>query len=427
VITLKPAIDPSTMKLQRKAENGMQYLLRQTILRRNQLLKQERLKKNKEFKDEQRKYRQSVLLSDRWMRQAIKDERKHRREDWLCGPLAPMRDVGMKAGVFGTAGQEIVQPPDLPERLRPKKEEIPFVSGDRVVVVRGLGRGNIGEIREVKRDTGTATVRGVRTADFEIPDWSPQAKNAPQKWTSSELPIPISDLRLIATITDDETRQPRDVVVRYLHMGAPYIERSPFSNLPRFTRYIRMGKEVPKDVFEIEKELYQGEDRSGESTGGEFAVQAKYRSSAKPKHEFIAIPWPDEILDESRANDADTRRLAVEDQTYEPVPMVVHERNFPSETVIDELRPRYARDRSTHELDFVKQKVLIDMKETWERERQRRGGLAVGTPKGEYWAKEMERRNAQAQQRLKNGPDEETIALINEEQRQQRQQRRSAG
>lgn len=408
----------------------MLYLLKQTLLRRNQLIKRERRIQAKELKDQQHKYRQGVLLSDRWTRQAIKDERKHRREDWLCGPLAPMRDVGEKAGIFGTAGQEIAQPPEVPERLRPKEEEIPFVSGDRVVVIRGLGRGKIGEVLEVKHDTGTVSVKGVRTADFQIPDWSPQAKNAPQKWTSADLPIPISDLRLVVALTDDETGQSRDVVVRHMHMGAPYTERSPFSNLPKYTRYIRMGKELPKAedlqnqedddqvLQDIEEEsMQQVEDEYLGRTENDFLVETRGASREPPNQELIAIPWPDERLDEPRANEADTRRLIVEHKTFEPVPQIVHALNFPDETVIDELRNRYSRDRPTHDPDFIAEKVLIDMKTTWERERQKRGGLAVGTPKSEYWAKEMERRNVEAQRRLREGPDQETLVLIEEEQR----------
>ena len=362
------------MKLKRKAETGMQHLLKQTLLRRAQLTKRDRRDKLLKFREEQHKYRQSKLQSDRWTRQAIKDERKHRREDWLCGPLAPMRDIGEKAGIYGVAGEEIVQAPELPKRLRVKEEDIRIVAGDRVVVVRGIGRGKIGEVQTADLETGTVMVRGIRTADFAVPPWTPQGKNSPNKYTSNDLPIPLSDVRLIATLTDDTTNFTRDVVVKHMHLGPPYIERSPFSNLPKHTRYISMGKS---------------------------------------EEEAIEIPWPDEQLSEQRATEADTRRLTVETKTYLPSPQL--HLVLPDESVMDELRPRYARDRMTHDLDFVKKKVLVDMKNAWERERQKRGGGAIGTPKSEYWARETERRNAEREQRLKEGPDLETLKIIEEE------------
>ena len=275
-------------------KSGMQQTLKQTLLRRIQLAKRQRKEQLKNFKDEQNKYQQGVIQAARWQRQAIKEERKARREDWLCGPLAPRRDVGEKAGLFGVAGEEIVRAPELPRRLRPKTEAMGIVPGDRVVIVRGAGRGKIGEVIEVKQDTGTVSVKGVRSADFAIPDWSPQAQNAQQKHTSADIPVPLADVRLVTTLQDDETGYTRDVVVRHMHFGPPYIERSPFSNLPRHTRYITMGTLANAKTMET--------------------------AGTQSQQEGIAIPWPDEELAESKATDADTRRLTVEKKNVHSVP-----------------------------------------------------------------------------------------------------------
>ena len=157
------------MKLKHKAETGMQYVLKQTLLRRNQLLRRARRIQKKEFKDELHELRQKQLMADRWTRQAVKAERKHRREDWLCGPLAPKRDIGESRDIYGTAGQEILQAPDMPKRLQLKDEEIGIVAQDRVVVVRGIGRGKIGEVTEVNTATGTCMVKGRAASRLPCP------------------------------------------------------------------------------------------------------------------------------------------------------------------------------------------------------------------------------------------------------------------
>lgn len=311
-------------------------------------------------------------MADRWSRQAIKDERKNRREDWLCGPLAPQRDIGNRRDLYGTAGQEIIQAPEMPKRLQAKDEEIGIVAGDRVVLVRGLGRGRIGEVSEVNRSTGTCILKGMRQADFPIPPWTPAAQQAKAKHQPADLPIPLKDVRLVYPLTDDETGHIRDVVVRHMHFDKPHIERSPFSNLPSHTRYLRLSAT-----------------------------------------ESIALEWPAESLAEQTATDADTARLAVEAQTYFATPLT--DRVMPEKSIIAELRDPYARDRASHELDFMKKKVLVDMERAWERERLKRGGGAIGTPKSEFWAREMEKRSAEREKRVREGPDSETLSIIAEE------------
>jgi large subunit ribosomal protein L24 len=360
------------MRLKRKAETGMQYVLRQTLLRRNQLLRRARRTQKRELKDELRELRQKQLMSDRWTRQAIKTERAHRREDWLCGPLAPQRDVGEKRDIYGTARQEILQPLELPKRLQAKDTEIGIVASDRVVIVRGLGRGQIGEVTEVNTASATCLVRGIRQADFPIPPWTPQAAQAKTKYQSAPLPIPLKDVRLVYPLTDTETGYTRDVVIRHIEFAGPHVERSPFSNLPKHTRYLRLS---PTETVELD--------------------------------------WPAEKLEEHAATEVDTTRQAVEHETYIPSPLF--DRVFPSQSIVAELRDPYARNRASHELDFMKRKVLVDMRAAWERARLKRGGIAVGTPESEYWAGEMERREKERVERRSAKPDEETLRMIREE------------
>ena len=65
----------------------------------------------------------------------------------------------------------------------------------------------------------------------------------------------------------------------------------------------------------------------------------------------------------------------------------------------------------------MKHKMLFDMKQAWERERVKRGGVAIGTPKSEYWAREMERRKAERERMVQEGPDPETMNIVMEEMR----------
>jgi large subunit ribosomal protein L24 len=374
------------MPFKRKAETGMQYILKQTLLRRNQLLRRARRTQKKELKDEFHQLRANQLMSARWTRKAIKTERTHRREDWLCGPLAPQRDIGEDRDIYGTARQEIMQPHDLPKRLQPKGEQVGIVASDRVVVVRGLGRGQIGEVTEVKNDSATCYVQGIREADFPIPPWTPQAAESPTKYQAQSLPIPLKDVRLVYPLTDTETNLTRDVVIRHMYFGAPYTERSPFSNLPRHTRYIRLSA----DPF------------------------VEPSPEAEESDAFIPLDWPAEKLIEQAATEADTTRITVDHETYIPTPEL--HKVFPASSIIAELRDPYARHRVSHDLDFMKRKVLVDMKAAWERARLKRAGMAVGGKESEKFAQKMERGEQRRMQRMKEGMSSQTRDIILEEQ-----------
>ena len=75
------------------------------------------------------------------------------------GPLAPRRNAGQQADLYGVSESERVQFPKVTDAA--KKKYINIVAGDRVVVVRGRGRGKIGKVTNVSTNEETVTIEGV--------------------------------------------------------------------------------------------------------------------------------------------------------------------------------------------------------------------------------------------------------------------------
>lgn len=103
-----------------------------------------------------------------------KTARQNRHEDWELGPLAPKRDVGAKAGVkFGTADASIVQVPDMKDILKHRREAENrkmrkgekmgrvYKLHDRVVIIRGRFRGQIGSVITVREGPQLVIVEGI--------------------------------------------------------------------------------------------------------------------------------------------------------------------------------------------------------------------------------------------------------------------------
>jgi len=88
-----------------------------------------------------------------------KNERARRREDWELGPLAPQRNVGDGAEKYGTAPPDVLSKDAIVE-LRDQKW-IPYMRGDRVVILKGADKGKIGEVYEVDEKTQRVTMQGL--------------------------------------------------------------------------------------------------------------------------------------------------------------------------------------------------------------------------------------------------------------------------
>lgn len=109
-------------------------------------------------------------IEDRYLR----EERQHRREDWMLGPLAPNRDSGVSRNVVGTIDPQLRQIPEVLEPvanvLKAQKHKFTGTSmagnvvvHDRVVVVAGPERlrGLIGEVIDIDNEKHTLRLKNI--------------------------------------------------------------------------------------------------------------------------------------------------------------------------------------------------------------------------------------------------------------------------
>ncbi len=172
----------------------MQKIFRINLLARNQALRATRRKNLEKAKQEWAEHDQRQIAREKAIRGFVKAERRHRREDWIAGPLAPKRDVGEKEKLYGTVDGVLVQGPSFPERARlgPKgngwdpvgsegleseqKEwegegnEGNIVVGDRVCVIRGHENivGRIGTVTDISGERKELTVDGINMVRLDI-------------------------------------------------------------------------------------------------------------------------------------------------------------------------------------------------------------------------------------------------------------------
>ena len=190
--------------------------------------------------------------------------------------------------------------------------------------------------------------------------------------SSLELPVPLADVRLIHRHTDPETGKDRDVVVKLLRGGAPYITQDPNSPLPRHTRYIA------------------GED--------------------------IRVPWPEVEIPTYQAFKGDTTRYDVESQTWTPT---IYDAPVPAAAWEDLIQDqKYQRDRRYHDDEYVRMKVLEDARAEWYMRRKIQGPLHT-------LSEEKRRLAAQRTEEIKEmGMSEETKGVITQTIKEARARRR---
>ena len=93
-------------------------------------------------------------------------ERKNRKEDWMCGPLAPRRDVGSARGAYGTIDPVLSRQAILPKQKQTPDKQKLFAPGDRVVAIRGRDKGRIGKITVIDWETNCAGVEGLNVVSL---------------------------------------------------------------------------------------------------------------------------------------------------------------------------------------------------------------------------------------------------------------------
>lgn len=105
----------------------------------------------------------------------IKGAREARWEDWQKGDLAPKRDAGPAANIYGSLGSMLLHPPRIPKHLR--RKHILFAAGDRVVVIRGRDKGKINEITQVNEDSETVVIKDINQVRSPFPIGSTRSRH----------------------------------------------------------------------------------------------------------------------------------------------------------------------------------------------------------------------------------------------------------
>lgn len=264
--------------------------------------------------------------------QNIVEARKNRREDWELGPLAPRRDAGDKSKTYGTYSVYDFSLPELGKREQMKF--VPISEGDRVVVVKGRDRGQIGEVQEIQRDRNGVRVQGLNMVDVAVPKYMREDGSEGDEIEIESISryIPIEHVRLVYPLPDPATGAPRDVVVDRVECF-----RQPGKK--------RKGKDDDDLDHEFERYI------PGTNT---------------------AIPWPEISKSDPETYEADTPAMVLEDRSFRPyllaAPMPV--------SVIDELRNKYSRFRTRHDAEYIEKKEAEAEKEV-----MRKGlGKSMRTP-----------------------------------------------
>lgn len=183
---------------------------------------------------------------------------------------------------------------------------------------------------------------------MNLPKWLVESQEAGQKSVQAfSLPIPFDDVRLVVALDDPETGTTRDVLVKHVYGGEPYLEREHGTSTPRHTRYIA------------------GLD--------------------------IEIPWPSTEPPALKEEDCDTLRMEVETPTWIPS---LKSAPFPP-SVLDELRNKFSKYRTRHDPQWVREKQLEDYRKEYLASR------SLLTPRSEYLAFQR----AKYQEQLKSKRD----------------------
>ncbi|KAL8397740.1 hypothetical protein RB594_004445 [Gaeumannomyces avenae] len=298
-----------------------------------------------------------------------------RREDWHLGPLAPRRDVGeahaaaslprarkplYHEGRARTSGKKLSLPSwgsidreaanltfkpldwQLEERWAwaGGRRYPSVVPGDRVIVMDGPNKGEIGKVESVDESMGTLKIEGIGIVNVQIPEFLRHKANG-NSTAPYHSSLPVSAVRLVHPMRDPETGETRDVVIREL------VARDRVYDRPTGRR--EWNRMVP-----------------GLN---------------------VLIPWPERAREEHEDQPSDTLRIEVEKRTYVPT---LSAPPMPA-AVVDELRNRFSKFRTRHTDEYVAAKQAeVDAKKA------RAAGLAdtMLTPIQEYNRVQRERRAA---------------------------------
>ncbi|KPI36564.1 uncharacterized protein AB675_4350 [Cyphellophora attinorum] len=344
----------------------MQKILRINIQQQKQNLKAQVRVAEREIKGDISKYveRNREIISLR--AQLEKQERKHRREDWFAGPLAPDRNNGLEKGKLGgldSNWREVMKgkPESMfREKDRPKHgNKGNIVEGDRVVVIEGVDKGKIGEVEEVNEEEDTVTLKGVAMADIITPAIARPSllQNPPCAPSPPHPPL---------------LHPPRHKNVR---PNNPHLQRL---HHPLLTK--RRARSAPPPHTNLPPRL----------PGSSLPPHDRFITGTN-----IRVDWPAEERSEGIVEDGDTRREVLDAYTYNPGFYVNAETGeapepLPHPDIIEEIfKPRrLGGGRTQHDVDYVARKIIEDARSAWYR-----GRRLVG-PGQEAWEAEVLQRKS---------------------------------
>jgi large subunit ribosomal protein L24 len=150
----------------------MQKVIRRTILAEKQAARRLGKKKDKAAFEKRKSAREQVGFFTRDQVKDIRNAKKAQWEDYTLGPLAPKRDAGLAKDTYGTINGQRLKGPDLegPKRREATKQVggkyMNIVTGDRVVILKGIDKGKIGIIHSTNLKAGECTVKGLNMVSF---------------------------------------------------------------------------------------------------------------------------------------------------------------------------------------------------------------------------------------------------------------------
>ncbi|KAK7555713.1 hypothetical protein IWX49DRAFT_80688 [Phyllosticta citricarpa] len=289
----------------------MQKVLQRTAMAKRQAVRKAEIAKEKKKMQEAVLARIQSVQVNRKIADQVREARRHRREDWELGPLAPRRDVGGARKTYGTTVAERMR--QFPVHADRRLKYAPFAAGDRVVLLKGRDKGKIGEVKEVNDESQTVTINGLNIAEVPVPDHllgNPELGMADSPYRTIEIPTPFTDVRLVYALPDPKTGIKRDVIIENI---------------------------VRKPTMRDGKVIY---------------------------HRFIPgtktmIPWKTSKGAEHMDQPADTLRILVDERSFVPTLL----RPPMPNTVINELRNQYSYFRDRHDPEYVARKVAEDVQQ----------------------------------------------------------------
>jgi len=222
-----------------------------------------------------------------------------------------------------------------------------IVADDRVVLLEGRDKGKIGKVVSTDPKRNECTVEGCNMVDVSVPQWMLDADDGDKRPVRSlPKPVPLTSVRLVYPLTNPETGETRDVIIKKLVNSRVWHDRH--AGTTKWSRVI------------------PGLD--------------------------IVVPWPKKEPKEYKDHASDTLRLDVEIKSFVPTLL----RPPMPGSVIDELRNKFSIFRTRHDPEYIEKKMAEDK----EKEAKKKFAEEMRSPLKELNRKERKLRKAKGKGKL---------------------------